>query len=34
MVEDQPPAFEEQQASSPTLEQELQQLQAQLQSMQ
>ena len=33
-VEDQPPASEEQQAPSPTPEQELQQLQAQLQSMQ
>ena len=34
MVEDQPSASEEQQAPSPTLEQELQQLPAQLQSMQ
>ena len=34
MVKDQPPASEEQQAPSRTLEQELQQLQAQLQSMQ
>ena len=34
MVKDQPPAYEEQQAPSRTLEQELQQLQAQLQSMQ
>ena len=33
-VEDQPSAFEERQALNPTLEQELQQLQAQLQSMQ
>ena len=33
-IEDQRPASEEQQAPSPTLEQELQQLQAQLQSMQ
>jgi len=33
-VEDQPPAAEDQQASDPTLEQVLQQLQAQLQSTQ
>ena len=33
-VEDQPPVSEEQQAPSATLEQELQQLQAQLQSIQ
>ena len=33
-VGDQPPASKEQQAPNPTLEQELQQLQAQLQSMQ
>ena len=34
VVQDQSPAFEEQQAPNPTLEQELQQLQAQLQNMQ